>query len=272
MLKEPYRRYSRLYTYHLATAALPPLDDPDLIGIWKEGDTTILFFHQDKTELVRALCRHPGTTLLYEADLDYADWECGFTPCCFTEQGLTVRPVWETGEADLRLDPSVVFGNGFHPSTRLCLRYLLATLDTAGADLDTILDLGCGTGLLSLAAAVRGKGAVVAVDHNRLACEVCSANTLRNGLQDRIRVLQTDLFADFPAVRADLTIANLHTELLVHLMQQDNFWRSRYFILSGFMPSQEERLLPLIPHDRFLFLERARQDKWCLWLLTRCTS
>ena len=269
MLKEPYTKYSRLHTYHLATRKLPFFEDPDLIGTWLEGATTILFFHRAKNELVTELCRRIGTTLVYQAVLDYADWETGFTPHCFTERGITVRPVWEKGEADLRLDPSVVFGNGFHPSTRLCLRYLLATIDTPNANIRTVLDLGCGTGLLSLAAAVRGTERVIALDNNRLACDVCTANAIHNGLQKQVRVLQKDLFADCPTFAADLTVANLHYELLAHLMHQEAFWQSRYCILSGFMPSQEEHLLPLVPHDHFTFIDRTREHKWCLWHLGR---
>ena len=267
MLKKPYTTYDRLFTYHLATRNLPTFEDPDHIGTWAEGGTTILFFHRAKEKLVEELCRRSGSTLAYKADLDYADWEAGFTPHCFTEQGLTVRPVWERGDADLRLDPSVVFGNGFHPSTRLCLRYLLTTIDLGKPRIRTVLDLGCGTGLLSLAAAVRGAEKVFAFDNNRLACDVCSTNARRNGLHARVQVVQADLFTGFPSVAADLTVANLHHELLAHLMQQETFWHGNHLILSGFMPSQEEHLLPLVPHDHFSFLERTRVHKWCLWQL-----
>jgi ribosomal protein L11 methyltransferase len=272
MLKAPYSSYQRLYTYHLEGLQQPFINDPDLIGIWPEGNTTILFFHRPKERLVRELCERSDASLVYQADLDYADWEAGGLPHLFVEQGMTIAPIWERKKADLYLDPSVVFGSGFHPSTRLCLGQLLETLKVRGSAIQSLLDLGCGSGLLSLAAAVKGVGRVTAVDNNQLACEVCQANAERNGIIDRLSILNIDLFSDFPNSSADLIIANLHPELLDHLMGQTFFWKSSEYILSGFMPSQEEMLLSLIPDHGFSFSTRKRKDKWCLWHLVRCSS
>lgn len=57
MLKPPYTRYDRIYTYHVDGSTLPAPYDPDLIGTWEEDDKTILIFHRPKDELVRELCR-----------------------------------------------------------------------------------------------------------------------------------------------------------------------------------------------------------------------
>jgi len=271
MLKPPYSSYQRLYTYHFERLQQPFINDPDLIGIWPEGNTTILFFHRPKERLVRELCERNGASLIYQADLDYADWEAGALPHLFVEQGMTIAPIWERKKADLYLDPSVVFGSGFHPSTRLCLGQLLETLKVRGSAIQSLFDLGCGTGLLSLAAAVKGVCKVTAVDNNRLACEVCEANAKHNAIIDRLRVLNMDLFSNFPDSSADLIIANLHQELLAYLMERDFFWESSEYILSGFMPSQEEILLPLIPDRDFSFSVRKCKGKWCLWHLVRCS-
>jgi len=70
----PYQQYHRLYVYHLDTVLLPPLDDPDLIGVWLEDGRPILFFHRAKDEFIANLCRDYKCQIIYQADLDYADW------------------------------------------------------------------------------------------------------------------------------------------------------------------------------------------------------
>lgn len=268
MLKSPHTHYRRIYTYHLEAASLPVITDSDLIGVWPEGTTFILFFHAAKNELIDKLCAQTDARLVYEADLSYADWETGFLPTTFIESGMTIAPIWEETEADLYIDPSVVFGNGFHPSTRLCLRQLLSLLDGHLTEIDSAIDLGCGTGLLAMAAAKRGVSKVKAVDNNPLCCQVALANVVRNRVEDRIQVSREDLFSPIAPMQAALAIANLHSELLAHLMKQPAFWQARYYIFSGFMPGDEERLLSLLPAE-IRMEHRARLEKWCLWHLAR---
>ncbi len=268
MLKPPHSRYQRIYTYHLKTASLPVIADPDLIGVWPEGETIILFFHAAKTGLVEELCRHTGAEMVYEADLDYAAWETGVVPTSFVEKGMTIAPVWEETNADLSIDPSVVFGNGFHPSTRLCLRALLCLLSRKSSGIESVIDLGCGTGLLAIAAAKRGVMAAKAIDNNPLACQVAHANAVRNDVADRVTVCCADLFLQLPVIRADLVLANLHAALLAHVMLQSNFWQASHYILAGFLPGDEERLLPLLP-DGITFKQRNRLEKWCCWHLQK---
>lgn len=275
MLRPPYRRYSRLYVYHLGLTAPPEIDDPDWIGAWQEGETIVLFFHRPKDELVRALCARHGCELVYQADLDYADWEAGVEPAPFTVGGLRIAPVWDQGEADLRLDPSVIFGSGFHPSTRLCLEAVCAYFAArpAHAAPATVLDLGCGTGVLSLAAAFLGAGQVTAHDYNGLACEVTRANARRNGLDGRVTCRRTDLLTSPPATAGiDLVMANLHHELLLDLFARPTFWQAGHYLLSGFFPAREEALLAALPVPSPRFVARRSSGKWALWVLDRSTS
>lgn len=77
MLRPPHKKYSRLYTYHFDGLSMPSVDNPDLIGIWEEGETTIYFFHSDQKEKMRELEKKTGAAIVYEADVDYKDWEAG---------------------------------------------------------------------------------------------------------------------------------------------------------------------------------------------------
>ena len=266
MLKPPYTRYDRIYTYHVDGSTLSAPDDPDLIGTWEEDDKTILIFHRSKDDLVRELCRQNSCRLFYQADLDYADWEMGREVVSFTVGPLTIAPVWAPGEADIRIDPSVVFGNGFHPSTRLCLQSLVRYRTKLPQGF-TGLDLGCGTGLLSIAAARLGSSTVMAVDHNSLACEVTEQNAAYNNVSATIMVSQLDIRQKLPATDVDVIMANLHHELLAELFREPSFWQAGLYILSGFMPGGEEQLLASLPSSPPPFLERRRLDKWCVWVL-----
>jgi ribosomal protein L11 methyltransferase len=268
MLKPPYTRYARIYTYHLEGSCFITPDDPDLIGMWQEDGKTILIFHRPKDQQVAELCRQKGCELFYQADLDYDDWEMGREVAPFTVGPLTIAPVWDTGQADIRIDPSVVFGNGFHPSTRLCLESLVNRHAKLPKNF-TGLDLGCGTGLLAISAARLGASSVLAVDHNPLACTVTRQNAVYNKVEHIITVEPADLRAELPVTNVDVLMANLHHELLAGLFHYPSFWQAGLYILSGFMPGGEERLLASLPASPPPFLERRRQDKWCVWILGR---
>ena len=269
MLRPPYDHYEHLYVYHLDLPEVPEIDDPDLIGTWLEDGSAILFFHRPKERLVAEICRQHKGNIIYQADLSYDDWEAGQRIAGFEVGGLRIAPVWEPGAADIRLDPSVIFGSGFHPSTRLCLEALLKYLSTPEISINSAVDLGCGTGLLAIAAARKGVERIGAHDHNRLACQVARRNVELNGVGGRVTVNQTDLRRALPDTRVDLVIANLYRELLEMLLRNPDFWQASYYILAGFLPGMEEQLLQALPHERVRMLERHRSERWCLWVLAR---
>jgi ribosomal protein L11 methyltransferase len=269
MLRPPYTHYNRLYTYHLDLKDIPAIDDPDLIGTWIEDDTAILFFHRPKERLVQKLCEASGATIIYEADLDYTDWEAGREISTFTLDGFTVAPVWEKGATDISLDPSVIFGSGFHPSTHLCLEGLLKYARSPEISINTALDLGCGTGLLAISAAKQGVGRIIACDNNRLACQVARANCETNGVAGQVTVREKDLRRQCPDTRVDLVMANLYKGLMLELFGNPDFWQAKLYLLSGFISGMEEELLAALPQEGITFLERRRNDRWCSWALLR---
>jgi len=268
MLKPPHKTYDRLFVYHLDITVPPVVADPDFIGAWQEGDTVVLFFHCNKNELVENICRKHQCKVVYEADLDYTDWEAGSEIVSFTAQDLTIAPVWENIDADIQIDPSVIFGSGFHSSTRLCLESMLTLLNDDSMPIKAMYDLGCGTGLLSLCAAAKGVEKVLAIDYNGLACQVAKANIIRNKFDTTIEVQQQDLFKNLPPIKnTDLVIANLHHELLVHLFQREDFWTAKYYIISGYIVFREDDLLKNLPAGKVRLISRERQEKWGIWCL-----
>ena len=133
---------------------------------------------------------------------------------------LYVRPPWETpaarpGVIDLVIDPGRAFGTGAHATTRLCLE-LLVGVAARGAR-GSVCDLGCGSGVLSIAAARLGFGPVSARDADRLAVQATQANARENGVVlDRV---EEGNLREEPAPAADLVLANLMRPLLLRVAE-----------------------------------------------------
>lgn len=117
--------------------------------------------------------------------------------------GVWIGPPWEeppAGEPAVVIDPGRAFGTGAHPTTRLCVELL------AAAPRGSLLDVGCGSGVLAIAAARLGFGPLVAVDDDPVAVEATVANAAANGVTLEARVV--DATAE-PLPPADLAVANI---------------------------------------------------------------
>jgi ribosomal protein L11 methyltransferase len=131
---------------------------------------------------------------------------------------LYVRPPWadppEAGLVDIAIDPAQAFGTGAHDTTRLCLEALLSLGPPAGA----LLDLGCGSGVLAIAAAKLGWRPVLGLDHERESVQATLDNAAANGVVVAAR--DFDLLRDGPPPAAPTVLANLLRPLLLHLAEQ----------------------------------------------------
>jgi ribosomal protein L11 methyltransferase len=134
---------------------------------------------------------------------------------------LVIRPTWRrhkavADELVLALDPGMAFGTGLHPTTRLCLA-MLETVADRGDTLDgaRVLDVGCGSGILAIAAIRLGAARAVGVDIDPIAIEATAANAKRNGIARRIRARVGSLPSGDPPF--DVVVANLIAGVLVPL-------------------------------------------------------
>lgn len=156
-----------------------------------------------------------GLELVPVPDVDWeAQFRASFQP--FSAGGFRIVPVWDEGPhgADvLVVEPARAFGTGTHETTRLCLRLLAERCAFAAPR--RVLDLGCGTGLLAIAARRRGAALVVATDNDPEAALSTRAHARRNGAE--LRVLVADGLAALPGARFDLVLANLMAPLLLRL-------------------------------------------------------
>jgi ribosomal protein L11 methyltransferase len=133
------------------------------------------------------------------------EWMDNFHPMKFGEK-LWICPSWrevpEPDAVNVMLDPGLAFGTGTHPTTALCLTWL------DGLDLEgkTVVDFGCGSGILSLAALKLGAQKVIGIDIDPQALQASKANAERNGVEDRLELF---LPADQPTLKADVVVANI---------------------------------------------------------------
>jgi ribosomal protein L11 methyltransferase len=158
------------------------------------------------------------TRIVDEADWAEA-WKAHF-PVLRIGRRIVVRPTWRRhraapGEIILALDPGMAFGTGLHPTTRLCLQGLEALADAGAVAGARVVDVGSGSGILSIAAARLGAADVLAIDIDPIAVEATEANARRNRLGSVVRARPGSLPTGEPA--ADLIVANLIASLLVRL-------------------------------------------------------
>jgi ribosomal protein L11 methyltransferase len=151
-----------------------------------------------------------------------AAWKQHF-PVLRVGRTMVIRPTWrrhraQPGDVVLALDPGMAFGTGLHPTTRLCLAGIERWGDegiVAGA---RAIDVGCGSGILAIAAAKLGAASVLGVDPDPIAVESTLANAKRNGLARRIPARRASLPTD--GGPWDLVLANLIASLLVTLSEE----------------------------------------------------
>ena len=162
--------------------------------------------------------------------------------------------------AVVRLDPGLAFGSGTHPTTALCLAWL-DTLANQGVLRDAdVLDFGCGSGILALAALKLGARHAVGIDNDPQAVIATTDNAERNGLADRIDV---HLPADAPARTYPVVVANILASALDALAETigAQVAPDGWLAMSGILHGQEDELL-LRYAPWFDRLEVARQDDW----------
>jgi ribosomal protein L11 methyltransferase len=198
---------------------------------------------------------------------DWADRWRDFHKPLLVGGRLWLRPSWEDprpGMIDLVVDPGRAFGTGAHPTTRLCLEYLLE-LEAGGEASGALTDLGCGSGVLSIAAAMLGWAPVSGYDHEPSALEATEANATANGvsLQLERKNLRESLPSPAPTVVANLTSPILRA-VAAHLMSPPTT-----LVCSGLLPSELDDISQEFARAGLRETDRRREGDWAALLLRR---
>ena len=201
------------------------------------------------------------------ADQDWeTKWMVDFQPMQFGDK-LWVCPSWITppdpSAKTIILDPGLAFGSGDHPTTSLCLSWLYDHI----TEEQEVMDYGCGSGVLSIAATLLGASTVYAVDYDPQAITAISNNIEKNMISEgRIR---TYLPEDLPTIRVDCLVANILAMPLIELSEQfSNLTKPMgKLVLSGIL---EEQTNSVIQHYKRWFEIDKPQEKDG-WVLISCT-
>lgn len=162
-----------------------------------------------------------------------AAWKESFTGFALGESAF-VLPTWlpspSTGRSILRIDPEQAFGTGAHDTTRLAAT-LVERLVRPG---DRVIDLGTGTGILAMVAALRGARSAIAIEPDEDAAGCCRENLSRNGLRNRVQVEQASC-EDYEKLEADLIVANIIRPVLEEALPRMD---APILILSGLLADE----------------------------------
>ncbi len=215
-------------------------------------------------------CEYTVTSL---SDNDWAySWQKYYKPLSIGER-LYVVPQWEKekpvpdGRVPFYLNPGLTFGTGSHASTQLCLEGVEAHTKQG----DTVLDLGCGSGILSIAALVLGASHALAVDIDPKAVDVAYENAALNGIgKDRYTVragdilTDTALAAEIARQRYPLVLANIVADVIIPLSAHvpDLLTQDGIFLCSGIIDTRAHEVEATLERNGLKIIKKREKNGW----------
>ncbi len=233
-------------------------------------------------ETVDAIKEAINGLLLFDIDLGFNEitisevneeewataWKKYYNPVKISEK-FTIVPTWETyepvssDELIIELDPGMAFGTGTHPTTVMCIQALERTV----AKGDSVIDVGTGSGILSIAAAMLGAGEVKALDLDIVAVESARLNVKLNKVQDRVSVSQNNLL-NHTEGPVDLVVANILAEIIVRFTDDASkiLKKNGYFITSGIINTKKQEVKDALTDAGFIIEETLVMEDWVAFI------
>lgn len=203
----------------------------------------------------------PVVSVVAEEDWS-AEWRRFFRPVWATDR-IVVHPAWIPVEARppqfaITIDPKMAFGTGGHESTRLCLRALEKFLVPG----DSCLDLGVGSGILSIAALKLGAADVTALDVDPQALENARENLEVNGLEDEAVTLRQGSLDKAGSRKFDLIMANIQSSVLTPLLPGLADHSVRMVLLSGLLRAEQDGFLRQVGAAQMSVMTVLSEGEW----------
>jgi ribosomal protein L11 methyltransferase len=206
------------------------------------------------------------TRVVHEEDWAEA-WKEHF-PVLRVGRRLVIRPTWREHEAAptdvvLSLDPGMAFGTGLHPTTRLCLAGIERWADSALLSDARVLDVGTGSGILAICAALMGASYVLGVDIDPLAVETARANAAANGMADFIETRSGGLPLAAPE-QFHLVVANLISGLLIDVAAElaATLWPGGRLLAGGIYKDREPEVQSAFESAGLRVIGRMTEEDW----------
>ncbi|MCQ2546830.1 MAG: 50S ribosomal protein L11 methyltransferase [Clostridia bacterium] len=191
-------------------------------------------------------------------------WKENFKPTQVTDR-IVVKPTWEEYDAKadqlvLEIDPGMAFGTGTHETTSLCMKMLEKYLKPEMK----VMDVGCGSGILSISAALLGCSDILGIEIDPDAVKVAQENVCLNKVEDAVKIQEGDLTKGV-AYKADIIVANLMHNLVMELAPsaRKHLNKEGIFISSGILVEKKEQVAKAIEDAKFEILEIPEDGEWC---------
>ena len=204
------------------------------------------------------------------SSVDEEDWSTSwkkyYKPTKVSKKFLVV-PNWEedytlqTGEVKLVLDPGMAFGTGTHPTTMLSIQGLENVIKMD----DLVIDVGCGSGVLSIASILLGANKVHAFDLDEVAINSTNINKRINNIENQIIAKENNLLKNIE-MKANVIVANILAEIIVDLVEDaENLLLPKgYLVLSGIIDKKESLVREKLADANFNIIERKSMGHWVM--------
>lgn len=211
-------------------------------------------------------------------DPDWGElWKKYFKPLKIG-RNIIIKPTWErytptSRDIVIDIDPGMAFGTGQHPSTRLCIISIEdISLKNRSFEKWSVLDIGCGTGILAICAAKMGAGSITAVDLDPKAVEIAGTNATINGVADMVDIINRDASmcdGSFELITANLTASTLISlrSAIITLMKQGG-----YLVASGIIDRDAKNVKKLFQSDGVTLHETRREEEWVCYVFKKGKS
>lgn len=180
---------------------------------------------------------------------------------------IVIKPSWEdykdgSDETVIELDPGMAFGTGSHETTRMCIEFIEEYMEPGSK----VIDVGCGSGILSIAAAKLGASSVLALDIDPVAVSVAKENVDKNGVGDRVDVISSDITSDVPVKKEyDIVLANIIADVIIKLNDSVGalIKKSGMYICSGIIKERLSDVVESLESHGFRVIELKEMGEWC---------
>lgn len=263
--------------------------DPEVMSL-KDRETSVTFYLEDTEANKELLQRVKIGVMKLRSDVDYGvfgadanfgrlyvsteevqeedwkdNWKEYFKPAKITDR-IVIKPTWETYERAseeeliLEIDPGMAFGTGTHATTSLCVKLMEKYMEPS----DVVLDVGCGSGILSIAAGLLGADKVYGVDIDPVAVAVAKENVALNHLEGKTEIFAGDLTKGLD-LKADIVVANLMADLVVFLSEDAarHLQGKSIYISSGILAEKQPEVAKALDDYGFDILETCYEGEWC---------
>lgn len=202
-------------------------------------------------------------------DEDYENsWKAYYKPFRIGEN-LIITPIWEEADAMaddvvIRIDPGMAFGSGTHETTTMCIEFIQEIGCT-----ETVIDVGCGSGILGIVAAKLGATQVIGIDIDQDSVKVARENIQHNHVEENVTIYQGDLLERIQEP-ADVVVANILADIIIDISKdiQTVLNKNGKFIASGIIHSKLTEVIEALEEQGFRIIKVKKEGEWAAILAT----